>query len=192
MHRPNRAFRSAVGIALRWVDANPGHLMLAGGAARWVYDGCPRAYTPSDVDLFAYGHEHTPQIKDVKLNMPPGPNITLPPRYGGTYVTLDNPLVEHVECFGVTIQFILGGLYPDADAVLDSFDISAAMIGYTGSATVHTGKYFTSERDTIGYAEILPCGRFEERCKKYEDRGFKFKEYRMVTPSQRWFRWHYT
>tara|TARA_Y100001938_G_C8009046_1_gene388963 strand:+ start:142 stop:1038 length:897 start_codon:yes stop_codon:yes gene_type:complete len=196
--RRRRAQRLA-DMALTWVKANPGHLMLAGSMALWIFEGKPTRWFPNDADLFSYGLpappstanefdeiHHATHLAEKHIScdehfysyLCTASNFVAPHDYG------PRPLIIQHETPTGTLQFILSSHFPTPASVVDSFDISCAMVGYTAPNVCIKGAQFTSPQFSAYYWQGIPrtkeehtlsiCQsvRTQHRAQKYAARGY--------------------
>jgi hypothetical protein len=141
-------------MAFRWCAVNEGNLMLAGGMARWLWDKCPTTWFPSDADLFWCAKS----VGEKDESMPPGCMIqtvnaplNTPPllnAYSGepeliSFVVDGCPRVVNFQYSFGRVQLIMSA-FTSPPAVLDSFDLSVAMVGYMAKDTCLLSDLFTS------------------------------------------------
>jgi len=151
-------------LAFTWIAANEGSLVLAGGMARWLLDKEPTSWTPSDADLFWYGPT-CGETKVLKIGVPK----VQPFRYQEDCDPPEPPsewnrCVEHPSehtpriinmhyTFG-RIQMIISK-FETPSAVVDSFDLSVCMVGYTAPNQIVFGDAFTAQ-EPITYFLVVP------------------------------------
>lgn len=182
MSPTNRQCRNAIDHAMRWVNANPDHLVIAGSAALWIEQNYPRSWTPNDVDVFAYGFETTKHIyspssliadANIKKIIAPSELDENKLTHKGKFSTCEYnyPLIENVKYENsLPIQIILGTYFESINDVLNSFDISAAMVGYN-SKIIYGPKHTGSKRVIVYYDpsdHLLLVKRRQERVDKYD------------------------
>ena len=164
--------------------------MLAGSMALWLADGEPMHWFPNDADLFAYG---TPSDESNGMQMAEkciscnnlsysylcNASNAPDPHEGGP-----RPLIIHHKSKDGTIQFILSSHFPTPESVLNSFDISCAMVGFTAPKTCIKGPRFASDRFTAYYwpgflntteehtLVAYQSRRTHSRAQKYKARGY--------------------
>jgi len=140
--------------ALAWVEANPGELVLAGSMALWLSEGAPTRWFPGDADVFYHSGlaQDTPAGDLEERHISCGQHA-----FGflcrGSRDTYDNhhpqPRVEHHATPNGTIQFILSSEFQNATHVLESFDLSCCMVGYTARGQCLLGSRYASPAFTI-------------------------------------------
>jgi len=175
--------------ALAWVKANPGELVLAGSMALWLSEGAPTRWFPGDADVFYHSGlaQDTPGPRRQEKHISCGEQA-----FGflcGKKIHEDHPrerVVNHATPDG-TVQFVLLFVFKDAVHVLESFDLSCCMVGYTARGVGIRGPRFASPKFTSFHwpgDERKPYSHLSEqliisqdarthaRARKYERRGY--------------------
>jgi len=137
-------------VAFRWIGLNKGTLMLAGGMARWLIDKGPASWTPSDADLFWCAPTgdtvHVPRIAYEGCDY--YPTLSEHTNSEINFDAEDGPHVVNIQYAFGRIQLVLCAFKSPA-AVLDSFDLSVCMVGYTAKGNVLMGGDYSST--TLSY-----------------------------------------
>lgn len=183
--------------ALRWVHANPGHLVLAGSMALWILDGKPTHWFPNDADLFSYGSPPPPSSAPEIFGMHLAERHISCDDCSYSYLCNANDvpvrdvhyngprplIINHATAVG-PLQMILSSYFPTATSVVDSFDVSCAMVGLVAPGVFIKGRQFSSPTFTAFYWQHPPRTREERilaafqftrtnnRAKKYIARGY--------------------
>ena len=138
--------------AMRWIDANPGLLAMAGGGPLWHKLGRPMGWLPGDLDLFATCTrsdfiQRAWGIVYPELVVTPPSGIATVSEPGNHVVQIsmlgpdpddgdDRPdgwRIMNVQCGNNgTLQFILSALWPTWEAVTDSYDLTCCMVAIDG------------------------------------------------------------
>jgi len=132
-----RVYRLA-DLAFKWVRCNPGQLVVAGSMAMWLSAGGPTHWFPGDADVFFYGGcdasavRHSPSTFVEQTITCDAVTIGFEVCEAnlGSKLAADPRVVTHVTMVG-KLQFVLSSQFATPAAVLDSFDLSCCMIGYT-------------------------------------------------------------
>lgn len=141
---------AACNEALRWVEANCGRnaprLALAGGAAVWLLQKCPREWVYGDLDLFFIAESAPPADQSIswlvadryRLKPPPGVVIEPPRAFGhlcSNGVTTARRVISYYSSEWKTdIQFIITSYWRSVPALLKGFDLSCCRVA-VGSCT---------------------------------------------------------
>lgn len=188
--------RQLVGQAMRWVNANPGHLVLAGSMALWIAENEPSAWFPNDADLFSYGTPPPPSDAPEIAGMHLAERHIACDDCSYSYLCTAKDanaershsgprprIVNHNTPHG-SLQFILSSYFPTAASVVESFDLSCVMVGFVAPRTVVKAPLFSAAEFTAFYWNEPPCtkedrllttfqhSRTAHRAKKYIARGY--------------------
>ena len=132
--------------AMRWVDVNEGHLVIAGSAALWWHLGCPREWVPNDVDLFFIGARGLAAKNKARHNYGPV-GLQYPPdirMMSGTAMELWNNhdhMRRVITCTVVNrghravvgkLQFIMTFYWDTWQDVTGAFDLTCCMVAIDG------------------------------------------------------------
>lgn len=141
-----------IAIAKAYVDANPGHLCIAGSAALWLHQGKPRTWFPNDVDVFSYsGHAFGKRCGsrvDVEVQRPDPDKQWL---VGGRLV-----MYQHDETTGDTLLREKDGT-SHTPAFRYSLDIKGIGNKYFPSDRI---MYHTYEYEGLGKIQFILTGMF--------------------------------
>lgn len=187
-----RRTRKLAETAFEWMDANPGELVLAGSLATWLVTGEPTHWFPNDADLFLYGAASEHAERDYLCEKGISCGETSFTFLYNTPVHTEHvkhyngprPLVATHATPAGNVQFILSSEFPTASSVLDSFDVSCCMVGFTARDECIKGRMFSVLPVSAFHWMTAPNTYIEDkliafqsertsaRARKYEARGF--------------------
>jgi len=185
--------RRLCALAFRWVAANPGRLVLAGSMAMWIEAGEPTHWFPGDADLFwVSGTSHgtpaamgmfTPYTEESVSCGVDTVSFLSGGRLPASHLAAlghPRPLVKNITTHDGHLQLVLASCFVTPKDVLDAFDISCCMVGYTAPGQRITGASYSSPRFASfhwrggGDDDIkrYQNARTDERARKYMARGY--------------------
>lgn len=194
-HERRERARRLASVAFRWLDCNPGHLVLAGSMALWIASGEPTHWFPNDADLFSFGPAAPPSAAPEVAGMRLAERKISCDGQSYSYLSLANnasadesgprPLIVCHDTGCGPLQFILSSYFPTPASVVDSFDLSCTMVGYTARGVCIRGAQFSMPQFTAFYWQGVPRIREEgkltafqslrtrRRAQKYSARGYE-------------------
>lgn len=137
LHERGLRVRMLADLAFKWVRCNPGQLVVAGSMAMWLAAGGPTHWFPGDADVFFHGGcddsavRHSPSTIVEQTISCDDVSISFEVCEANFSSKLADPRVVTHDTKAGKLQFVLSTQFATPAAVLDSFDLSCCMIGYT-------------------------------------------------------------